>query len=33
MKGLNYKSTLTYSYSKSNEEMNRILKCDGFNSL
>ncbi|CAD8073095.1 unnamed protein product [Paramecium primaurelia] len=30
MKGLNYKSTQTYSYQKSNEEMRRILECDGF---
>ncbi|CAD8073089.1 unnamed protein product [Paramecium primaurelia] len=30
MKGLNYISTQTYSYQKSNEEMRRILECDGF---
>ncbi|CAD8073085.1 unnamed protein product [Paramecium primaurelia] len=30
MKGLNYLSTQTYSYQKSNEEMRRILECDGF---
>ncbi|CAK79803.1 unnamed protein product (macronuclear) [Paramecium tetraurelia] len=29
MKGLNYKSTQTYSYEKSNEEMKRILEYDG----
>lgn len=33
MKGLNFKSILTYSYSKSKEEMKRILDFDGFNNL
>ncbi|CAD8124786.1 unnamed protein product [Paramecium sonneborni] len=33
MKGLNFESTLTYTYSKSQEQMKNILEQDGFQKL